>query len=411
MGSSSFGEPVEILGIGAYLDHARNYLNASIISINYTGKYSVKNSLWQWGLGYRREVIADQINEWKMVDSLGFTLPLTIINPGEINMPSTPIMQNLCKADNLLESNRINSFIQNNLSFENILSLNIGARLSYWNFNNELLFSPRASLIYTPPQIPNMGFRFSTGIYYQPPFYRELRDINGKINHNIKSQRSIHIVGAVDYDVMIWDRPFKLLTEFYYKKLDNLIPYEIDNIRVLYTANNNAKGYATGVDFRLNGEFVEDAESWISLSLMKTQERIGNSPYIPRPTDQRLNMNIFFQDHITDKKNLRISINLVLGTGLPYGNPDAIKNNDLFLNRNNYRLPAYKRLDMGFSYQPEFAKFFKKYNIWLWIEVFNIFDINNTNSYVWISDLYGTQYGIANYLTPRLFNIKLSAGI
>jgi hypothetical protein len=410
-GSDEFGEPVEVLGVGSYMEHARNYLTASVHTINYQGHYAFTHSSMLWGVKYQREDISDLINEWKYVDSVGYSLPNPVGIPGEFNPPTPVILQKFQQINNHVVSNRVNAFFQDNITlFDEILNINIGGRFSFWDFNKEWLFSPRVSLSVIFPNHPNMSFKLASGVYYQAPFYREMRDIRGEINQNVKSQRSIHTTVAYEYSFMLWKRTFKFSTESYYKNLANLIPYEVDNIRIKYTGQNNAHGYAAGLDLRLHGEFVKDAESWISLSFMDTREKIGDSKmWIPRPTNQLVNFNIFFQDYIPFYKDLRISLNLVLSSGLPYGDTKALEDEALFANRGKFLLPSYRRLDLGLLYQPHFLKFFVKYNIWVGIDVFNIFDINNVNSYSWFSDLYGTQYGVANYLTPRLFNLKISA--
>jgi hypothetical protein len=232
-----------------------------------------------------------------------------------------------------------------------------------------------------------------------------LRDLDGHLNPNIKSQRSIHFVIGSDYYLNLWDRPFKLTSEAYYKNLENLIPYEIDNVRIRYLAENIGKGYATGIDFRLAGEVVKGAESWASLSIMSTKERIAGGPYVPRPTDQRVNFNLFFQDYLRTNDNFKAHLNLVFGTGLPYGSPDALRNIDAFQLRDNFRLPAYRRVDLGLSYH---VKAFKTGDLWLSAEIFNLFDMNNTVSYLWISDFSNRQYAVANYLTSRRLNFKIS---
>ncbi|MDR2512002.1 MAG: TonB-dependent receptor plug domain-containing protein [Bacteroidales bacterium] len=410
VGSNDFGEPVEMLGVGSYLEHARNQLDAIVININYQGQYSFTNSLLMWGVKYQREDIYDRINEWKYVDSLGYSVPNVPTFPGEINIPQPIVLQNRYLSENNVISNRINTFVQYEQSFfDDLLTFNIGTRLSYWDFNNEWLLSPRASILFTFPKNPNISLVLTSGVYWQPPFYREMRNIYGEINSKIRSQRSIHVTSGFNWDFILWKRPFKLVVEAYYKHLAHLIPYEIDNVRIRYTGKNNAVGYATGLDFRLNGEFVKDAESWISLSFMNTRERINGGKWLPRPTDQLVNFNLFFQDYIPFYKDLRISLNLVLGSGLPYGNPKALEDETLFESSRTWRYPSYKRLDLGLYYQPHFLKFFVKYNIWIGIDVFNIFDINNTNSYTSFSTFDGGQYLVANYLTPRLFNFKISA--
>ncbi len=406
MGSDEFGEEREIIGVGEYLNHARNELNAVIYNLNYFGRYLTSKMYWLWGAKYQREDILDYLNEWKMVDSLGYTLPYSSGIPGAMNPAQPPVLQNTYNSEQHLISNRFQAFIQNNMELSPELALTAGVRFAYWDWNNEFLASPRASLVYAPEHLPKWSFKFATGLYYQSPFYREFRDLKGELNTNIKSQRSIHFVGSAEYFLSIWKQPFKLTTDVYYKALSNLIPYEVDNVRVRYLAENMGKGYALGMDVRLAGEVVKGVESWASLSIMSTKERIdGISVAVPRPTDQRINFNLFFQDHLTSNERVKAHLNLVFGTGLPYGSPDALNNIQTFKYRDDFRLPAYKRVDLGFSYQLKKLKFGQ---IWISGEIFNIFDMKNTISYLWISDYNNTQYAVGNHLTPRRLNIKIS---
>jgi outer membrane receptor for ferrienterochelin and colicin len=406
--SDEFGEIRNVVGVGSYLNHARNELNAIIYNFNYQGWRTTSKSFWLWGVKFQREDILDHLNEWKMVDSMGYTLPnphVPLDSIGRPNPSRPPLLQNVYRSDQHLVSNRFQVFLQNNMEISSELALVAGIRLSYWNFNNELLLSPRASLTYTPKKLTDWTFRFATGVYYQPPFYRELRDLDGTLNPSIKSQRSIHVVCGADYYLKLWDRPFRLSSEAYYKALSNLIPYEIDNVRVRYLAKNIGKGYAMGVDFRLAGEVVRGAESWASLSIMSTKESIGGGPYVPRPTDQRVNFNLFFQDYLRANDNFKAHLNLVFGTGLPYGSPDALRHIETFQQRSNFRLPPYRRVDLGLSYH---VKGYKHGALWLSAEIFNLFDMNNTISYLWVSDFNNTQYAVANYLTSRRLNFKIS---
>ncbi|GHV72620.1 TonB-dependent receptor [Bacteroidia bacterium] len=402
MGKDPFGNPVELMGVGSFIDHARNVLDAIVYNVNYQTQIETDRCYWILGMKYQHEDIVDGIDEWKLVDSVGYNSPNAQDLPGEHNTPSVPVLQNTYRSNNHVISDRFMTFAQNTITINARLRTILGARMVYWDYNNEWLCSPRASLIYTPQQ--RLSLRFATGLYYQPPFYRELRNLQGQLNPHIKAQRSIHFVGALDYFMTLWNRPFKVVTEVYYKDLSNLIPYEIDNVRIRYAATNNAKGYATGLDVRMNGEFVKGVESWFGFSWMQTQESINGMAYVPRPTDQRLNFNLFFQDYLTSNENIRAHINMIFGTGVPNGTTLAFERPELYANR--LRLPAYRRVDIGFSYQPPFVK---KYKAWISLEVFNVFDINNTISYMWVTDVYGAQYAVANYLTPRLFNLKLSA--
>ncbi len=320
------------------------------------------------------------------------------------------------------------------------LSITAGIRFNYWDYNRQLLISPRASIAYKPLWEHDVVFRFATGYYYQPPFYKELRDFEGNLNPEIRAQKSIHFVAGTDINFLAWNRPFKFTAEAYYKYLDDLIPYVVDNVRIRYTAKNNAHGYATGIDFKINGEFIKGAESWMSLSFLKTAEDIegdyyydyynasgekiipgysvDQTPvdsvrhepgYIPRPSDQRVSFAIFFQDYLPLIPSMKAHLTLIFGTGLPFGAPDSP------LYTHTLRFPPYRRVDLGFSKLliGEKTKFKDtnplRYidNAWLSLEVFNLFDIYNTVSYIWVTDINNRQYAVPNYLTPRQINLKL----
>lgn len=447
-GSEQFGDVVEAQGVGSYLDHARNYLNATVLNLEHKGTKTADNKLLQWGLRYQREMISDKLNEWEMVDSAGFSVPTIPNNAGNSN-PANPDLQlfySLRTEDINLSSNRYNGFLQNTWNYilnnEAALFVTAGLRFNYWDLNNDFLLSPRASVAYKPYWKRDILFRFSTGYYYQPPFYRELRGPDGEINKNLKAQRSIHFVAGMDINFKAWQRPFKFTAEAYFKKLDNLIPYEVDNVRIRYQATNNAHGYAYGMDFKVNGEFIKGVESWASLSLLKTMEDIEDDFYyeyynaegekiipgytfdqnptdsvrfepgfIPRPTDQRLNFALFFQDYLPKNPTWAMYIKLLFGTGLPFGPPNTEKYSDTL------RYPSYKRVDIGFSKQliGENTAFkpgnplraFK--SLWISLEIFNLFQIRNTISYLWVKDVNGRQYAVPNYLTPRQINFKIVA--
>lgn len=423
-GKDEFGKEVFNRGIGTYIDHARNYLNALVYNIEHRGIYTKKNHLVQWGIKYQREEIDDKLSEWKLVDSSGYSLPYHPDSIGSNNPPKYyPELQNVYNTKNEIGSNRITGFIQDSWSIDkdsNRINLSYGARFSHWDFNNEFLLSPRATISYKPRWEKDVILRISSGIYYQTPFYRELRNKQGIINKEIKSQKSVHFVAGFDWNLKIWDRPFKFISEVYYKFLDNLIPYEIDNVRIRYLALNNAKGYARGIDFRLNGEFVKGIESWASLSFMQTEEDIENDSYIdengnnvepgyiPRPTDQRLTFSLYFQDYLPRNPNIKMHLNLVFGTCLPFGPPNSERYKQVL------RMPSYRRVDIGSSFLLKGEK--KTYNnkilkhiktLWLSIEIFNLLQVSNTISYIWVSDITNRQYAVPNYLTPRQLNLKL----
>lgn len=440
-----YGEALQSQGIGTYLLHARNYFKANVITTEHKGTILNKKSTIKWGLRYQYQQVDDKLNEWEMVDSAGYSIPNPIANPGTYS-PDNPLftLDNSVKANNKLNTNRFSGYISDDWNFktknDNSITLSAGLRANYWDFNDEFLLSPRASFSYKPAKNPNLVFRFATGIYYQTPFYREMRDTDGTINTNIKSQKSTHFIAGSDYRFNTWGRPFIFTTEVYYKILDNLIPYYVDNVRIRYLSNELAKGYAAGIDFKLYGEFVKGIDSWVSLSLMQTKEDIYDDyyynyfnsegtlitssvadqtvadssivypGYIPRPTDQRLNFSIFFQDYIPNHPYLKVNMRLLYSTGLPFGAPNSERY------QQTARMPDYRRVDIGFSYQfiNEGTTFkqgnplrnFK--NMWLTLEVFNLLDIYNTVSYIWIKDVTNTEYAVPNYLTPRLLNIKLT---
>lgn len=435
-GNEDFGKVKFNRGVGSFLNHARNELNSTIYNAEHKGYYTTHLNNLQWGLRYQNENITDVLSEWKYVDSAGYALP---------QFPSTTVnMYNVYKAKNELSSNRLSGYVQNNFNFSDssIFSLSMGLRFQYWDLNNQFIASPRATFSIKPKWKKDFLFRFSSGLYYQPPFYRELRNPFGVLNYNIKAQQSIHFVAASDYSLKIWGRPFKWITELYYKKLDNLIPYQIDNVRIRYFATNNAYGYARGIDMKLNGEFVKGIESWASISYMKTAENLKDDYYydrynaagekiysgynydqvatdsvrhepgfIPRPTDQRLSFAMFFQDYIPRFPSYKMSLNLLFGTGMPFGPPDYNRYKQVL------RYPPYRRVDIGFSKQllsegmdigvKNPLRHFK--TIWLSLDVFNLLGINNVVSYNWIKDVTNRQYAIPNYLSARLINVRLLA--
>lgn len=423
-GKDEFGQEAFNRGIGTYIDHARNYLRASVYNFEHRGIFDKVNHLIQWGIKYQREEIYDKLNEWKLVDSSGYSLPNYPDSIGSSDPPKYfPELQNVYHTKNDIGSNRISGFIQDSWSLDNDsnrLNLTYGARFSYWDFNNEIVISPRATLSYKPKWEKDVLLRISSGIYYQTPFYREIRNKQGIINNQIKSQRSIHLVGGLDWNLKIWNRPFKFISEVYYKFLSNLITYEVDNVRIRYSALNDAKGYARGIDFRLNGEFVKGIESWASLSLMQTEEditgdtyvdkngKITEAGYIPRPTDQRLTFSLYFQDYLPRNPNIKMHLNLVFGTGLPFGPPNSERY------KQTLRMPTYRRVDIGSSFlikgenKPNNSSLLKHVkSLWISVEIFNLLQVSNTVSYIWISDITNRQYAVPNYLTPRQLNIKL----
>ena len=420
LGSDSFGEATFDIGVGSHLNHARNFLQASVINVKHKGVFFKDNFEFRWGIKSQQEQIRDEINEWILIDSADYSLPhpSDSIGIGIQNAEPFVLDESLRTSINL-KSLRHNAFMQISQSLGQF-DLTSGIRTAYWDLNEEYLFSPRASISYQPLWQNDVVFRVSSGIYYQSPFYRELRDLQGVINRNIKSQKSVHYVIGFDYNFNLWQRPFKLVTELYYKHLTNLIPYDVENIRIRYYANNNALGYSTGIDFRLNGEFVKNLESWASLSILQTKADIigdnyeinGNiiePGYYERPTNQLINFNLFFQDYLPKNPNFKMHLNLVYGSKLPLTPPNSFKG------QHDFYLPDYKRVDIGFSAALKKEKSVrKKWNpfkftkhTWLSMEVFNLLNIDNTISYLWVQDISGNQFGVPNRLTSRLINLKL----
>lgn len=423
LGSDTYGDSIMNIGIGTFLNHARNYLTANVYSVSFKGGYYSTNSKLRWGAKYNYEEIDDRMSQWKMLDSAGFSLPY---NGETIELYET------ARAINKIQSNRISAYIQNTYNKKLLnnadLYFNIGLRANYWDFNNEFIITPRISVAYKPDWDKDMLFRFSSGLYYQPPFYKEMKNPKGEINENIKSQKSIHFVLGNDYNFRAWDRPFKLTAEVYYKILNDIIPYKIDNVHLDYSAENMAKGYAYGIDFKVNGEFVQGIQSWASLSLMQTKEDTKNDYYInsdgktiepgyyARPTDQLINFSLFFQDYLPMNPSYRMNLSLHYGSSLPFSSPDENRYDQVF------RMRAYKRVDLGLSKviiskEKEFKKaaWLNVFDdMWLSFEVFNLLDINNTISYLWIKTVNNqvgdaSYYAVPNYLTSRRINFKLTA--
>jgi hypothetical protein len=448
LGNDDFGEVAFNKGIGSFFDHARNRLDATVVNLQHRGSYEDK---WHWGVSVKNDIISDYISEWQLLDSAGFSLQHTPDNIGNLDPnydPSNSLELNyvLKSRNENFQTNRYSAYLQRFFEWGNDTSvsyrLTAGVRAHYWDFSEEVLISPRVNLMIHPDWLSDWVFRLSSGIYSQPPFYREMRDLNGNINPDIKAQKSAHFVAGAEYLFMAWNRPFMFTTEVYYKHLWDLIPYEVNDVRIRYFAENNARGYATGIDFKLNGEFVPGAESWINVGILKTAEDIEGDfyyqdfnsdgeaikpgitendvvayteriepKYIPRPTDQRFTVNVFFQDYVPKYPSFKVHLNLVYATGLPFGPPTHQRY------QQTRRVPAYRRVDIGFSKQlvDEFTIFKGKNplskfkSIWLGVEVFNLLQINNTVSYLWVSDINSDYYAIPNYLSPRRVNIRLQA--
>lgn len=399
--------------IGSQIDHARNNLDALVTGIQHRGRYRFdSNNDIEWGVKFQTEDIRDLLSEWQLIDSSGFSLP----HPYQPGVPNTGNL-NLnysVHAKNNLKSNRFTAFAQytKKLKWGNSkVLINGGLRATYWDFNEEMNLSPRAQIAIKPDWDKDMTFRFNTGIYYQPPFYREVRDLEGQLNKDVKSQQSIHFIAGNDYEFELWNSPFKLTTEVYYKIFNDLNPYFVDNVRVRYTADNNAKGHAYGIDMRLFGEFVPGVDSWLSLSYARAYQNIDGRGDIPLPTDPRFKASIFFQDYMPILPSFKVNVNLVYAAGLPNGAPPLTDPYDY----TNY-LSDYKRVDIGFIKEiinqddlKAKGKFWGKFKeLSLGVDLFNIFDIRNEISNTWVRDVNSSQiYGVPNRLTGRFINAKI----
>ncbi len=399
------------LGVGKYHEHARNRLRIGVYNFAFKGNTSIAHNNFSYGFSYRRDDIYDRSSEWQWRDSAGYSLP-HIAN--EVNVIYSQ------RSKNDLKTSRFAAFLQDTWKLymgAGVLSVNAGVRMSRWDFNKETLFSPRFSIGYVPERNTRFSLRMAGGIYYQQPFYKEYRfeqiDSVGNayiaLNKNIKSPRSIHFILGGDYTFRAMNRPLKFTAELYYKKLDRLISYEVDNLKLVYSGNNNSNGYITGIDMKLFGQFVEGTDSWISFSLMKTQENL-NGVKVPLPTDQRYSVALFFTDYFPNIPRLKFSLKGVLSDGLPTTAPNRNRANSWF------RQTTYKRVDAGLSYAlvdkehhpvGGFLSHFK--SVWLGVDVFNLLDISNVSSYYWITDVNNIQYAVPNFLTRRQINVRLSA--
>lgn len=402
-------ETSQNLGVGTYMEHARNYLKANVKSLKLSFRHKAKKHEILAGLTYKIEHIEENSKEYEMRDSSGYNIPHT----GE----DMKMIYSL-NAHNTLNANRTEAYIQDTYKFmsrgeHTFFTLNYGLRFSHWNFNRETIISPRVSLSIVPPFNNNVTFRFATGLYYQAPFFKELRDTStvdgttyATLNKKIKSQRSLQFIAAFDYKFKLHDRPYKFTAEAYYKALSNLVPYTVNNVKVVYDASQQTTGHAMGIDLKLYGEFVPGADSWIGLSIMDTKMNI-NGKSIPMPTDQRYSLSLNFTDYFPGTDRWKMSLKLAFADGLPFGPPHRD------LSSQQFRAPAYKRADIGMSYRlfdrekSEKKKAFIK-NIWLGIDCLNLFGINNVNSYYWITDVTNQQYAVPNYLTGRQINGRVS---
>lgn len=427
IGDEDLGEVEFSEGIGSQLTHARNNLDAFIVNVEHRGDYNIDDeSTLEWSIKYTHEDIRDRVVEYEIIDSAGFSIrPPNFSNPNL--QPYEPFSGPITafediRALNKVQINRLQAFVQYSKRTtwgENDVFYNAGLRSHSWTVggddlekSSQTVFSPRAQFAIKPNWEKDLLFRVSGGLYYQPPFYRELRDSSGVVIPNVKAQKSFHIVLGNEYSFEIWDRPFKLVTEAYYKGLTDVNPYTLENVRIRYRADNSAIAYAYGLDMRLNGEFVPGTESWFSFGYLKTQENIDNRGYIARPTDQRLKFGVLFQDYIPNMPDLKMYLNLVYNTGVPGGSPS-------YADPYNYqiRLRDYRRADLGVSY--EIVNPAKDYNskwkkafreLAIGFEIYNMFNNQNSITNTWVRDVYSKrQFAIPNYLTPRVFNVRLSA--
>ncbi len=410
-GDTNFGKVRANRGIGSNLDYARNKLQSTIYSTELRAYKQFSKSYSESGIRFQRDEIKDNLNEFTVIDSAGYTIP---------NKAGALILTDVVNAQNAVGTNRVSGFLQNTFELSPDLTLAAGIRGYYNSYTKETLVSPRVSLAYQPKNRDDLLIRFSTGVYNQQPFYRELRNFDGSLITNAKSQRSVHFLTGADYVFKGLGTHVKFTSEVYYKSLSRLTPYKIENLRIRYFADQESKGYAAGADFSLSGEFVKDLESSFRLSLMKSAEDIkgdydavkNTEPgYLKRPTNQLINFSAFFQDRLLKIPTYKVHLNLLYGTALPTGPPRTQRYQDVF------KIPAYRRVDIGFSkdfVDPESAyvpPFLKKYfqSLIAYAEVFNLLDINNTVSYFWIKDVTNHQYAIPNFLTSRQINVKIIA--
>jgi len=433
-GSENQGQELALLGSGTQHEYTRNFLDLNIFNVQHKGGLELngvgsnpstnESHFIEWGVKYQREGISDRLNEWERLDSAGYSIPY--------NIEGLSVLE-VVKSQNELESNRFTVFLQNTYTRaywgRTEYQLTIGARANYWTVNKELVVSPRAQILIKPlAWKSDISFKLAGGLYAQTPFYRELRRLDGTLNRDLKAQRSIHVVGGMTCDFS-WkamsNRDFRFIVEGYYKSLSNLVSYDVDNVRIRYSGENDASGYVTGLDMRINGEFVPGTESWINLSILRARERLdgiqhtqfkeGDTEpqevkFVPRPSDQAVTMAMFFQDHLPNNPNFRVHLNFIWGSGLPFG----VRENNI-VTRNNFRYSAYYRVDLGFSLllwdksrikkRPNhILKFSRK--SWISLDVFNLLDVANDASNTWIRTILDQQFAINNHLTGRRLNAR-----
>ena len=400
----------ENLGVGTYMEHARNYLTSKVASVKLMVNHKSRKHDIEGALTMKFEDIKEKASEYEMRDSSGYSIPH---NPDRLDLIYT------LRSSNHINTIRLEGYLQDTYRFashgerQSFFTLNYGLRFSHWSFSGETTVSPRVSIAMVPAFNNDVTFRFSTGLYYQAPFFKELRDTvttNGVtravLNNKIKSQQSIHFVGAFDYRFKMKDRPYKFSAEAYYKLMHNLIPYNVNNVKITYYGGNQCDGYAAGLDLKLYGEFVPGTDSWVTFSLMSTKQKM-NGKWVPMPTDQRYAVNVHFTDYFPGTEKWKMTLRLAIADGLPFGAPHS------GLEHQDFRAPAYKRADIGMSYclyergSHGSSKSAIK-NAWIGIDCLNLFGINNVNSYYWVTDVTNQQYAVPNYLTGRQINVKLS---
>ena len=435
-GKPTFGQVSFNRGVGTFLNHARNYLDAWVNNAEIKTWRTGEKFTWQFGARFENDRITDELSEWNNVDSAGYSIPYQPTNSLDL--------QEVVKSKAQLFSNRVMGYAQvrylSVLKDSSQLSATFGIRANYWDLNNQIIVSPRGQVTFKPNWKKNIIFKAAAGLYSQPPFYRELRGFDGTINESIRAQTSVHGVLSSDWSFKAWNRPMRFIVEGYYKYLDNLIPYEVNDVRIRYYGKNLSHGYAYGLDLKLNGQIVNGVESWANLSILQTKEDLYNDNYylylnsdgdtiipgytfnnvrqdsiiqipgmIPRPTEQFLTFALYFQDYLPILPDCKMNLGLIVGTGLPFGPPTHERYKAIF------RMPPYKRVDIGFSYQIIKAEkplsknnpFHFMKSLWMGVEVFNLLQIQNTLSYYWVKDVTGRSYAIPNYLTNRLLNVRM----
>ena len=417
LGSEEQGNVISNLGAGGYLKHARNAFYAQVFNFDHKGMKVFGQNVLKWGFRYQRQNVDDVVNEWYMIDSAGYSLP----HPNDVVgvMPSVLpeiTLDMVHKAHNTMGLNNMDGYVQGSMTLpyhdQGEFVLTGGIRVNYWGYNHHVYVSPRAGIAYKPNlDGKDLVFRLSGGVYHQTPFYREIRNRDGSLYADAEAQRSYQVIGGCDYKFHSWGRPFILTSEVYYKYLSRIIPYDVDNVRIRYYANQQAKGYAAGMDFKVNGEFVKGIDSWASLSFMRTRELIegDTTGWHNRPSNQKVSFSLFFQDYIPNAPTWKVNMTLTFGSGMPANDGNAEYYHPLV----NY--PPYRRVDIGFVKQliNEGSSFSKgnplNYvkNMYVSMEVFNLLNIHNTISYFWVKDVYNRSWGINNYLTPRYVNVKL----